>query len=304
MTGGHSMSGGSGDDVIELLDRGGADAGPGRDVVLGSSGDDHLSDSDEDRDRIEGRGGYDVLSYEYRPRMVIVELAPDARVPGHDDLAGIEHVIGTWYTDVLQGDEGPNSFDGGGGEDVIHGRGGADTLQGGPEADVISAGDGDDAVVGGAGRDVIDLGPGDDRLSTQGDLFADDVVCGLGHDTGAADQGDRRGGCESLVLSSPPAAHLYAQRLRDGRYRLRYACGYDWPSCSGVSEIRARGRRIVRVRFGPIGGVTSSLRSDKFRARGTVVVRTIVDPGGSAGVLPFEQRLRLRGGSRRTAPDR
>ena len=286
ITGGQSVAGGSGDDVIELTGRGGADPGPGRDVVLGSPGDDHLTDSDEDRDRIEGRGGYDVLSYENRPRMVIVDLSPAARVPGDDDLTGVEHVVGTPGTDVLQGDEGPNSFDGGGGEDQIYGRGGADTLLGGPDADTLSAGD------------------GDDRIVTHEDFFADRVDCGDGHDTGAADRGDRRTGCEALRLSPPPVAYLYAQRLRDGRVRLRYACAYGWPSCSGISDIRARGRRIARVRFGAVGGAGSSLRSEKFRARGTVVVRTVLDPGRGAGVLPFEQRLRLPGRARRTAPDR
>ena len=64
--------------------------------------------------------------------------------------------------DVLYGEEGNDSIDGGDGNDIIVGGKGDDILYGEEGNDSIDGGDGNDIIVGGKGDDILDGGDGDD----------------------------------------------------------------------------------------------------------------------------------------------
>jgi hypothetical protein len=182
-------------DGIELYGNGGSDtliggegpdyliAGDGNDSLSGLGGNDSFRTGSGD-DVLDGGPGSDTIDYSANPAGVTVNLAlvgPQLKGPGvgTDGVAGVEHVFGSAFADVLRGDSGPNRLVGQDGNDVLEGRGGIDQLSGGPDADALDVRDG--------GMD-----------------FAD---CGTGADSARADVAgtDRLAACEAVAFPAAPA---------------------------------------------------------------------------------------------------
>ena len=124
----------------------------------------------------------------------------------------IENVTGTYFDDILHGDDSANQLHGGAGDDLLlggmgidtlHGDAGNDTLLGGADDDILHGGEGSDflngeqgadTLLGGSGNDELYGGDGEDNLlGEQGNDFldgqADDDTYdgGSGHDIYAED---------------------------------------------------------------------------------------------------------------------
>ena len=103
---------------------------------------------------------------------VTVSLAingPQNTGHGVDTLTAIEGVIGTYYDDVLTGNDAANRLDGDPGNDRVSGGGGDDLIDGGPGVDILTGGLGADTFVMNDfnGDTITDFGAGD-RLFFQG----------------------------------------------------------------------------------------------------------------------------------------
>lgn len=117
------------------------------DTLIGDDGDNYFEGNGGD-DFIDGRGGTDQAANFLSRAPVILDLAAgtaDMGPWGHDELVGIEDVLGSAYPDVLKGDSGPNDISGGGDDDSLEGRAGDDILIGGRGTDHADGGDGTDA---------------------------------------------------------------------------------------------------------------------------------------------------------------
>jgi Ca2+-binding RTX toxin-like protein len=142
-----------------LVGDGGANSlqgGGGGDNLIGGGGADQLSGGDGD-DNLYGQGGGDILNggagtdlarYDDATAGVIASLANPSMNTG--DAAGdiyilIEGLVGSAFGDLLVGDGGANSLQGGSGDDNLYGQGGADVLNGGAGTDLARY---DDATAG------------------------------------------------------------------------------------------------------------------------------------------------------------
>jgi len=116
------------------------DAGPGDDVVDGGEGADDL----------DGGPGVDLLGNLDAPDGMTIDLSTQTNSHG-DVFTGFENVWGTFFDDVITGDDGPNELVGLDGVDLLSGLGGDDLILGGffgfvdPEADTADGGLGTDA---------------------------------------------------------------------------------------------------------------------------------------------------------------
>jgi Ca2+-binding RTX toxin-like protein len=260
LQGAGQMNGDAGDDV---LDGGGRlNGGPGRDKLYGGPSGAILNGGDADQapepDVLYGRTGKDTVSYEGRTTPVTVDLADPgaAGAAGEGDtLTGIEHIRGGAGHDVLRGDDGPNSIDGGNGEDPagddIDGRGGADKLHGTKGGDHIEGGDGDDEIDGYTGADHLSGGAGDDRFDLMlDDRGADRIECGAGAD----------------VLDEPRVTHVVPN------------------DCETVSFLWAN---VSPVRGGRPGGLSFRIRPSAPEYYPTCIGIRLGSPAGSLGRLLF-----------------
>lgn len=315
---------GPGDDVVDVTAASNwiTRLGPGSDVFIGGPGDDHVEDGEDahpSRDRIDGGGGLDTIDYRTSPVGIAGDLGQASQFPAHDDVSGFERVAGSRFGDQLLGSDGPDYLDGRAGDDVFEGRGGDDRFSGDEGADRFDGGPGDDFAFGGPGADRIVLGEGNDTDLSRADYHRDEVDCGPGIDKAELDRGDRSAGCEIQELFRTPRYVWGIEPARGGRWRVQYFSCETWPSCRGGTRLRAivRGRsvRLPTVRFEG-NRYASSVRSKPFRLpraaarelrrKGVLSLRltTTIDPGVQAGVLPSEQRMRLRRSARKAAPDR
>jgi Ca2+-binding RTX toxin-like protein len=136
------------------------------DTISGDSGNNWFDGGDGD-DKIDGRGGFDMVSYHQATAGVTINLTLNGSQVGgagvgQDTLLNIENLHGSTHDDVLIGnaadnfidaDAGDDLLDGGDGLDFLLGGEGADTLQGGAERDNLEGGRGDDNLDGGAGSE-------------------------------------------------------------------------------------------------------------------------------------------------------
>lgn len=174
---GHIVSGGAGDDVLDVRGQGGgASGGEGDDVVTAEGG--------------RGGPGDDVL------RVLSGEGGAG------DDL--LRCLRGAFC--ALNGGPGNDRLTGGRAEDQLSGQAGRDLLQGRGAKDTLVGGLGNDRLFGGGAADVLRGGPGVDLLAarelrSRGERAArDDVNCGAGrHDRAVADRRDRVTRCERVT---------------------------------------------------------------------------------------------------------
>lgn len=149
---------------------------PGNDVLDGGAGDDILN----------GGGGTDTASFASATESVFISLGLSGNGSAFQDsgefdqLISIENVIGSAFSDSINGSNAANVLDGGAGGDALFGRGGDDHLIGG---------EGNDFLRGSDGADILDGGNGWDRISsfvaapTAGISF-DLNIQGVAQDTG------------------------------------------------------------------------------------------------------------------------
>ena len=122
------------------------DAGANR--LEGGAGADNL-EGGAGADRLDGGAGEDWASYRGSATGVTVKLRDGTGERGHaegDVIAGVEHLEGSAYSDVLGGDSGANRLVGGDGNDGLWGSSGNDVLEGGAGADRLYGGIGDDWI--------------------------------------------------------------------------------------------------------------------------------------------------------------
>ncbi len=164
--GADTLSGGEGNDILN--------GGEGNDILNGGAGDDTL-DGGPGADMLDGGAGSDTASYQNSSGRVLVRLHNAREVKfgeaEGDTLAGIEHLIGSEFNDILAGDGEDNILEGGNGNDILYGgpAGGDDTMSGGAGDDRVFGGKGNDTLTGGEGSDVLSGGPGEDVLIIDGD---------------------------------------------------------------------------------------------------------------------------------------
>jgi Ca2+-binding RTX toxin-like protein len=182
--GNDTLDGGTGDDLLH--------GGTGIDHLMGGNGQDRLvvdslaSGGSEDGDTFDGGAGIDIIYYNSAAGNVgvTVNLLMGAG-SGGSTVTGIENIYGTYYADILTGDNSANDFTGLTGDDVMDGGGGDDGLAGGGGDDQLAGGDGDDGLSGGSGNDVLDGGAGNDVLGVEAGSSTDfdQVNGGDGNDT-------------------------------------------------------------------------------------------------------------------------
>ena len=144
----------------------------GNDELLGGGGDDELLGG-LGNDILDGGDGFDIAWYAGVVAGVTVSLAitgPQNTGHGIDTLISIEGVTGSYYDDVLTGNDQANRLFGEPGNDRITGGGGDDIIEGGPGIDVLTGGSGADRFVGHAldfdGDTITDFGRGDRLVLT------------------------------------------------------------------------------------------------------------------------------------------
>jgi Ca2+-binding RTX toxin-like protein len=157
----------------------------GDDVIVGGAGNDTLI-SDAGKDTLNGGDGIDTVSFAGRSMAVSVMLA-NGRF--YDDVSfgkvvDVENVIGTSYGDTLIGSLGAETLLGGDGNDMIDGNRGADMLDGGAGNDTIIWNADATSIVGGAGTDTLVVESNGDTLELGGasttNGFEQVVLSGVG----------------------------------------------------------------------------------------------------------------------------
>jgi Ca2+-binding RTX toxin-like protein len=161
-----NAKGGSQDDVIL--------GNWGNNALYGNGGDDVLLGF-EGADSYNGGDGFDIVSFDGQLTSIIARLGAGgyAIADFTESLVSIEGVIGSLFSDDLEGDEQRN---------ILWGRGSGDTLRGGGGDDDLYGEGGDDRLEGGDGWDLIDGGPGRDLASYASS--GNGLVANLGFDRG------------------------------------------------------------------------------------------------------------------------
>lgn len=177
----------------------------GNDRIIGGSG----------ADTIDGLGGTDSVDYGDHASAVNVSLETGTGGNASEDgtldtIHGVENIYGTNNAsgfDWLEGDDGPNSINGGKGTDILVGNGGVDWLFGdeGP-IDIMLGGAQTDYLIGGLGDDYLFGGPDADFLF---DAFWGGITGGgtnhfYGNDDGAVNAIDQifcNSGFEDIVFA-------------------------------------------------------------------------------------------------------
>jgi Ca2+-binding RTX toxin-like protein len=221
-SGNDSLSGADGTDLL--------DGGSGNDGESGGNGDDTLrqGNAPNGADNLSGDSGNDTVDYSARPAPVNVAIDDqafdgDRRGNERDNVRStIDRVLGSSATDVLIGRDGASdTFVGGAGDDVIDPR---------------------------RGDDHVDGGPGIDQIRLR-DLSQDDVVCGDGVDSVAADERDTVApDCEKARRTAAMSLGL-AGRAEFPTVMIRLSCPPTaFKACGGRVIIRTLGK--VRTRTG------------------------------------------------------
>lgn len=147
--------GSTGDDVMigDAADNSFTFLNEGSDTVAAGAGDD-LVDGGDGADDLDGGTGVDVLGNLDASAGMTIDLSTLTDSQG-DTLAGFEDLIGTFFRDVITGDDGPNTVQGFDGNDQLFGLSGDDVLIG----DLFGFTN--------AGNDSADGGPGTDECDAE-----------------------------------------------------------------------------------------------------------------------------------------
>jgi Ca2+-binding RTX toxin-like protein len=125
-------------------------------------------------DLIDGRGGYDEISYADDIRGVVVDLALGVAADGwgnSDTLINIEGFEGSRFNDSVVGNAADNRLDGRGGDDTLDGGAGIDTAEYNNEEGAVQVNLALGAATGAAGNDTLI------RIeSVHGSIFADTLT--------------------------------------------------------------------------------------------------------------------------------
>jgi Ca2+-binding RTX toxin-like protein len=171
----------------------------GNDRLYGLTGDDWL-EGGAGNDYLDGGGDFylgDTASYAYTLGYGIhaslvdgISWAINTTVVDRDVLVHIENLSGSYYNDVLEGNDGYNELSGLFGDDVLYGNGGSDRLDGGFGNDWLFGGDGNDVLIGDLGNDYIIGEAGTDTVSYAYSAEAMDVnlYTGSAHATADANR--------------------------------------------------------------------------------------------------------------------
>jgi Ca2+-binding RTX toxin-like protein len=139
----------------------------GNDLIFGNTGHDIMFGGAGD-DFIDGGNGIDNVDFGESASGVHVSLlitGPQDTGEGLDTILNVEGVSGTWFDDVLIGNDGDGYFFGGlGGNDQIFGGGGDDFIEVIEGTNLLDGGNGDDLIISAGGTDVINGGAGDDEI--------------------------------------------------------------------------------------------------------------------------------------------
>lgn len=157
------------DDLLEGgLGRDTLDGGDGADTLVSGAGSDVLIGGNGERDLLWLRD--DTGAPDLGVGSNVDLTAGAAEISGvADELASVEHVLGTDGDDLIRGNNARNAFYGGLGSDTLLGMGGKDTLIGGFGSDTLDGGDDSDllldwaGLLGDANPDVLIGGGGFDR---------------------------------------------------------------------------------------------------------------------------------------------
>ncbi|MEG5172997.1 hypothetical protein QUB25_12565, partial [Microcoleus sp. B3-D7] len=153
-----NIVGSSFDDILigNALDNA-IEAGAGNDLVVSSAG----------NDRLEGNGGIDTVSFRRDPNGVYVSLKDGIATDGfggQDNISGLENVVGSGFSDRIEGDDGVNIITSGGGNDFVDGLAGNDTIYAGTGNDEVHGGEDSDLLYGETGNDKLFGETGNDQL--------------------------------------------------------------------------------------------------------------------------------------------
>ena len=167
------INSGDGDDLIIIFERGSE-----TDVIDAGSGDDIVRvGTDFASDVLEGGDGSDTVSF----RWYGFNASSGATFDLATHSTNFENIIGSYYDDILTGDNNANTITGdnaesqyGEGDDTISGLGGNDTLSGNGGDDQIDGGTGADTITTGSGSDqiILRIGDGGSELS-DADIITD-----------------------------------------------------------------------------------------------------------------------------------
>jgi Ca2+-binding RTX toxin-like protein len=162
--GNDTLSGGSGDDMLS--------GGSGDDALYGGTGNDVLSGG-SGADLLNGGAGYDRADYSDATSGLNINLSSGYTAGGAfgDTLVSIEDIVGSIYSDTIQGNDSSN---------YLFGQDGNDTLYGGAGDDYLDGGSGANSLYGEDGNDIIDIGQGVASVPSQPDL---NVGAGAGNNS-------------------------------------------------------------------------------------------------------------------------
>ncbi|MEH2067495.1 MAG: calcium-binding protein [Nostoc sp.] len=138
------------------------------DLIVGSNGNDTLSTGSGGNDTIDGGKGDDLLSVDFGNATTGItttfnattnkgEITAGTRLVKYQNMEGL-NILGSYYDDLIVGNNG---------NDTLDGSSGNDTLKGGNGNDVLTGGRGNDSLYGGGGTDTFifdNFGEGVERI--------------------------------------------------------------------------------------------------------------------------------------------
>ncbi len=195
----------SANEIYGGLDADSLSGGDGNDTLFGEDGDD-LFLAGAGADIINGGAGFDRADYYDSAVAVTVNLLTNINTGGSaqgDTLTSIEMVAGSFYDDILTGDNLHNTIWGFNGDDQIFGGDGNDTLYGMEGNNLLDGGEGDDLLIGStypSAPETLIGGNGSDTITYgyQNIAVTINLTTGIG---GGMAAGDTYTGIENIVGS-------------------------------------------------------------------------------------------------------